>query len=150
MYSVNLIFYSKCLTYTPHFHVSTSDFTILKMLAWILTGLVVTGSPLTVLPGGLPHRCGPSGFHPGPHRCLCWPSGFHPGPRWYLRLPLEGLWPRGALPNISTGGLLSAYPTGISESQVRMLKTQMTNARPTSLLPLATLLDFPIVCIMVR
>lgn len=79
-----------------------------------------------------------------------WPSGLSPRLHRHLRLPLEGLWTREVQPDVSTGGLLSAYPTHISEFQERILKNPMTNARPARPLPLTTLLDFHIVCIMVR
>lgn len=77
-----------------------------------------------------------------------WPSGLHPSPHRHLRLPLEGLWTREAWPDVSTGGLLCTYPTHISESKERSLKNPMTNARPGRPPPLATLLDFHIVCII--
>ena len=98
--------------------------------------MVVTASLLTVLPSGLPHRCLPSQVSI-PALTGVSDSG------WKVCGP-EGLG------QMSRDGLLSAYPTGISESEARILKSHMSNARPTSPLPLATLLDFPVVCIMVR
>ena len=75
-FSINRIFYSKCLTYALHFHVSTSNCTIFRMTVWILTVSVVTGSLLTALPRHLPRCC-----QPGPPRRLCLPSGCHLDPQ---------------------------------------------------------------------
>lgn len=138
-----------------HFEVSASNSTVFKMVilqVWSWQGHCWQYCQAF----DVQHPSLLSGFHPRHQVSVlalrfpswCW-QGFHLTIRFTSQAS-QASQTREVQPDVSTGGLLSTYPTHISEFQERILKNPMTNERPARPLPLTTLLDFHIVCITVR